>query len=65
MNKSYTTSAYFWAKIVSDLPFLILYPLILANTVYFVIHLNEQSEEKFLIFCNSNSLSLSTHTTLC
>jgi len=48
LTKSYSAGAYFWAKAVSELPFLMLYPLLLILPIYWFIGLNTL-DNKFLI----------------
>ena len=49
-NNMYSVSPYFWAKIISELPFSILTPAIFGSIVYFAIGLNDESLEYFGIF---------------
>lgn len=47
-NNMYTPSAYFWAKIVSELPFSIGTPVLYGSLVYFAIGLNPMAEYFFM-----------------
>lgn len=49
-NNMYSVSPYFWAKIVSELPFAIMTPTIFGCIVYFLIGLNTLTIDIFLIF---------------
>ena len=49
-NNMYSVSPYFWAKIISELPFSILTPTIFGSIVYYAIGLNDESIEYFGIF---------------
>jgi len=40
LSKSYNVGPYFWGKNLAELPFQILYPIILTVIVYYVIGLN-------------------------
>lgn len=53
MNKTYDTSAYFWAKAFAELPVLIAQPTLLIGMSYYVIGLNNPAYKFFLL---SNSL---------
>lgn len=49
-NNMYSVSAYFWAKIYSELPSSILTPTLFGSICYFLIGLNTQEKDKFPIF---------------
>lgn len=49
-NNMYSVSPYFWAKIISELPFSILTPTIFGSIVYYAIGLNDMKIEYFGIF---------------
>jgi ABC-type multidrug transport system permease subunit len=49
-NNMYSVSPYFWAKIISELPFAILTPTIFGCIVYYLIGLNQLTPDIFLIF---------------
>ena len=49
-NNMYSVSPYFWAKIISELPFSLLTPAIFGSIVYYAIGLNDMSIEYFGIF---------------
>lgn len=49
LSKAYRTSAYFWGRSFSEIPFLIIYPLLLISLVYWVIGLNTYEPTKYLI----------------
>lgn len=49
-NNMYSCSPYFWAKIISELPFAILTPAIFGSIVYYAIGLNDLAFEYFAIF---------------
>jgi ABC-type multidrug transport system permease subunit len=49
-NNMYSVSPYFWAKIVSELPFAIMTPTIFGCIVYFLIGLNTLTIDIFLVF---------------
>jgi len=49
LSKSYRTSAYFWGRSSAELPFMLLYPVILISIVYWVVGLNEHSSDKYAI----------------
>ena len=51
LNKSYTVSAFFIAKNLSELFFQILYPTILIVIIYFGTDLNKVDAHTFWIFC--------------
>lgn len=53
LNKSYSVSAYFIAKNLGELIFLVLYPTIVIVISYFGVDLNKNSPEKFWIFCKN------------
>ena len=52
LNKTYATSAYFWAKAAAELPVLLALPTILVAVSYYVIGLNNPAY-KFFILSNS------------
>lgn len=47
-NKTYSTSAYFWGRTLSELPFHFLFPTILVSVVYYAIGLNDAYPWKIL-----------------
>ena len=49
-NNMYGPSPYFWAKIVSELPFSTIQPTIFSSIVYFVIGLNDVDASYFFTF---------------
>lgn len=49
-NNMYSCSPYFWAKIISELPFSIMTPTLFGAIVYYAIGLNNINIETFLIF---------------
>lgn len=49
LSKAYRTSAYFWGRSFSEVPFLFIYPLLLISMVYWVIGLNTFDASKYLI----------------
>ena len=49
-NGMYRVSAYFWAKILSELPIGILTPALFSATVYFAIGYNTEEWFKFPLF---------------
>lgn len=49
-NNMYSVSPYFWAKIISELPFSLATPAIFGSIVYYAIGLNDTSIDYFLIF---------------
>lgn len=55
-NGMYRVSAYFWAKILSELPIGILTPALFSATVYFAIGYNTQEWFKFPLFVLINFL---------
>jgi hypothetical protein len=40
MNNMYSASPYFWGKVVSELPFSLMQPIIFGSIVYFTMGLN-------------------------
>ena len=50
-NNMYAVSAYFWAKIFSELPSSILTPAIFGSIVYYAIGFNTVFWYKFPLFC--------------
>ena len=55
-NSIYSTSAYFWGKIFSELPMSILVPVLQGVVVYFALGLNTNEWYKFPIFLASSAL---------
>lgn len=49
LSKSYRTSAYFWARNVSEIPFMLLYPIVLLCITYWSVGLNTNTSDKFII----------------
>ena len=49
-NNMYSVSPYFWAKIISELPFSLLTPTIFGSIVYYAIGLNDLAFEYFATF---------------
>jgi len=49
-NNMYSVSPYFWAKIISELPFAIMTPTIFGCIVYYLIGLNTLTFDIFLVF---------------
>lgn len=49
LSKTYSTSAYFWANAVAELPLLIAQPVILVAPSYFVIQLHTSAASYFLL----------------
>jgi ABC-type multidrug transport system permease subunit len=49
-NNMYSTSPYFWAKIVSETPFALMTPVLFGSIVYYAIGLNDVEIEYFFIF---------------
>lgn len=55
INRSYTVSAYFWARSLAEFPFQLIYPSIPVLIVYYVIKLNETSVSNFFTLSNKRS----------
>ena len=53
-NNMYAVSAYFWAKIFSELPSSILTPAIFGSIVYYAIGFNTEFWYKFPLFRKYN-----------
>ena len=47
----YDVSAYFFAKILGEMPFSLIYPLFVTLILYWAIPLNTSSGSAFIIFC--------------
>ena len=47
LNRAYSTSTYFWAKAVAELPILVVMPAILVSSSYFVLGLQSSPAWKF------------------
>jgi hypothetical protein len=52
----YSVSAYFFAKVISEIPSSILTPVIFGSIVYFAIGLSTANEWSFPLFCKLNGL---------
>jgi len=50
MSKSYTSSAYFCGRALSELPLFIIFPFLYGVIIYFALELNLDSAGKFFIF---------------
>jgi ATP-binding cassette subfamily G (WHITE) protein 1 len=61
-NNMYTVSAYFWAKIFSELPMSMLMPTLQAVVVYFALGLNMEEWYKFPIFLTTSILCYNAFT---
>ena len=51
-NNMYKVSAYFWAKVSTEMPSGIFIPILQASLIYFTIGLNQNDSTKFPIFCS-------------
>jgi len=49
LSQSYRASAYFCSRVISELPWLILWPIIQVSIIYFAVELNDNGTEKFFI----------------
>ena len=63
-NNMYRVSAYFWAKVTSELPACILNPTLQASIIYFAIGFNQNDATKFPIFITIMVLLYNTYTGL-
>ena len=52
-NNMYTVSAYFIAKVTSELPVGIITPVLFGSLVYYAIGFNTQESDRFPFFCTS------------
>ena len=50
-NNMYSVSAYFFGKVISEIPATILTPVIFGSIIYFSIGLNNEEAYKFPVFC--------------
>lgn len=50
-NNMYSVSAYFFGKVIAELPVSILTPVIFGSITYFSIGLNNYEAYKFPVFC--------------
>jgi len=57
MSKSYTSSAYFCGRALSELPLFIIFPFLYGVIIYFALELNLDSAGKFFIFGKQNKIS--------
>ena len=55
-NSMYSTSAYFWGKVLSELPMSIFVPVLQGVLVYFALGLNTNEWYKFPLFLSSSIL---------
>jgi ATP-binding cassette subfamily G (WHITE) protein 1 len=51
-NNMYPVSAYFFGKVISDIPMTILTPGIFGCIVYYAVGLTDEYAYKFPLFCN-------------
>jgi hypothetical protein len=58
-NNMYSVSAYFFGKVIAELPASILTPVIFGCIVYYAIGLNTFFAYKFPLFCNYYYLTFS------